>query len=67
MGDELLCKSVDARQLLVGLAFQNGQRLVETPGEVLLDVPDVALDDVLIVEDPLGKGSRALFQQGCFG
>jgi len=33
----------------------------------LLDVPDVALDDVLIVEDPLSDGGRPLFQESCLG
>ena len=67
MGDEFSREAVDARQTPVGSIGQHRQFLVIAPGEVQLHLADVTLDDVLIVEEPLDGGRRALSQLSRFG
>ena len=67
VGDEFLRQAVDARQTPVGLVGERRQLLVETPGKIQLNVAYVALNDVLIVEEPLGGWRHALSQPARFG
>ena len=66
-GDKCLRQTVDARQAPVGLVGECRQLLVKTPRKVQLNVTGVALDDLLIIEDPLGGRRRTLFQSTRFG
>src|SRR5208337_549290 len=67
MGDEFPRQAVDARQTPVGLVGECRQLLVKTPRKVQLNVAGIALDDVLIVEKPLGGWRYTLFQSTRFG
>ena len=73
MGDKFPRQAVDAGEPPVGLARECRQLPVIAPGQVQQNLSGVALDDVFIVEEPLGGRRHALFQairygeiQACF-
>ena len=62
IGDELGGEIVDARETR-GTSPRKGRELtVELRGEIDQDVTSVALDHVLVVENPLGSRRRSLLQ-----
>ncbi len=62
MGDKILGQAVDARQPPVVGRGQDRQAQVIAAGKVDQDIAGVALEDVLVVEDPVGRRRGLLFQ-----
>ena len=62
MGDEILGQTVDARQPPMGIGGEGGKLPVKAPGEVQQDIAGVSLQDVLVIEYPVG-GRRGFLLQ----
>ena len=57
-----MARAVDAGQPPVGIRGQGGQLLVKAPGKVQQDIAGVPLQDVLVIQDPIGSRRGFLFQ-----
>ena len=60
--NQLLGQAIDARKAPVGFASQHWQLLVEASRQVAAHIAGNARDDVLIVQEPFGRGSDRLAQ-----